>query len=502
MRISNLAAPLGKIVDGIKRSFDNKDVLELSYTIALLKAENAELKTAALELWQVNELLEADIVQLAKEADEKAAEAAYYSALSVDQQTLIEFGVKCVEEQLEDVHRSDAQTRDTQLQFMEELKAKDNVIGLQAAQLKAFLEADAAAKIKIAELEAKVIKEAGAHRAHLSSIDDAAQLKISALEARLLQDTVEHAAKLKNLEHTQAARDSSSALIIANQASKIAALNSTINKLEAGAAAALLAEASQADAIKGLEAVIQKLRATGVATRIAEDARAAADAKSIRKRNGKIAKMEKSATEMRGKDAVQAAKIDELEARVKRLQADAVEVAHKAVVNQLCVTELVQGLEQRVVAAEERAKKTQEEGKATIAHLAVRHAKELAASRVRLVADTDVIMAHKANTPLVNTQCQPTDDSDASIVILKPITPVPPSTVDFSLDCEYHFSTRFVVRADSAIAQASIAAPAPFIRTNRKIVRRGGNSEITPLLLPAWPERGGRVEDSRCTRRS
>lgn len=85
------------------------------------------------------------------------------------------------------------------------------------------------------------------------------------------------------------------------------------------------------------------------------------------------------------------------------------------------------------------------------------------------------------------------DNMNEEIPLPQPLALTPPLT-------GRTISPRDSFRADSSFAQASIAASGPFVRESRRIVRRGENSERVPLLLPAWPRRDGRVEDSRSTK--
>ncbi|KAJ7696436.1 hypothetical protein B0H17DRAFT_1197952 [Mycena rosella] len=377
-----------------------------------------------------------------------------------------------------------------------------HTVKTQSTQIESLLKVDAAAQTKIAVLKAKLVTAATAPSLHLAAVDDGASLEIAALEAA-------HKAQRQALQHAAAARDLAHTHTVDSHAAEITALTSQVDNPKAGVllryqevkdahaardrgTAGTLA--SQAALLAGLRSAVGDLKAPALAATAASDA----DAKRVRRaKRGAIkrrATVEKTAAEARGKGA----RSGELEARVEQLGSEALDVAAKTIVNGLRVTERLQGLEERAIDVEGRAENILRDSKASVKALAIHHAKDLAAAHDRPAPPADIDAA-MADAPEVVNATNP----DVPLYTYPPIAAahVPPaiaapkSTADFSFGCEYYFSTRFAVRADSSLAQASIAAPARFVKSARQIVQRGGDSALTPLLLPAWPGEKKKTND-------
>ncbi|KAJ7698888.1 hypothetical protein B0H17DRAFT_1196476 [Mycena rosella] len=533
MHLQSIVSPLLKVSRGLQNLVgDGSTIAQLAYTIARLEAQLAESEAARMALANSNEGLSANAYYLGGELQQALAEAAQLRALAEYQQSLIQFGLDAVQHMMEEGCRADVQARQTQMVLIEEIAKQEGIIKVQDANIQVLLEADADAQVTVAHLHARLADNA--------AVEESAKLKIAALESKLEQIA---ATTLKDVQHAQLDRDLVHSKTVAKQAAEIAALESKIEDLKAGVllryqevrdahanreraavdtiasqaktienlhatvhdlqATALASKAAGAATIKALSTMVEELKAKELAANAARDARAATDGAIIYKLKTKTnqlkAKAKKTAAEVLLKDQT----IAQLGARIQQLGAEALDAATKAVANQLQVTEHLQALELRAVDAEEKAEKLRRDSKTTVKTLAALHAKELAAACVRpaTVADVDATMVDAPKTSAdtdmdVVAQSPPAVAADVSATI-----PAPQSA-DFSFDCPFYFSTRFVVRADSSFAQASIAAPAHFTREERHIVRRGANSAVTPLLLPAWPGCAGRVEDSRSSKRS
>ncbi|KAJ7698882.1 hypothetical protein B0H17DRAFT_1049631 [Mycena rosella] len=505
MHIQSLVSPLLNLGRDVNRLVnDDNIVLQLSYTIARLEAELADSEVAGMALANTNEILGAGLYKLAGTLQDKTAEATQLRAFAEEHQSILEFGLDAAQQFIEEGCRADVQTRQAQRDMMEDVERKDRLLNKQAAQIKLLLQADFNAQLNIAGLQSRLVNESNTRAAHFSSVDNAANLKVAELEAQLVQVAAVHEEALKDVQHVQFDRDLAHSKTIAKQAAEITVLESKIEALKAGVlfqyqevsdahakreraagetiasqattiqnlhvtvhslqAAALASKVADAAAINALSTVVEELKAKELSAYAARDVRAADDAKIIYKAKIKLkelkAVMEKSAAEAGLKDAT----VTQLEARVHKLSSDALDAATRTVANQLQATERLQAFEQRAVDAEEKAEQVLRKSTATVKTLAALHAKELAAARTRPATVTvDATMVDLLQTSA---------DTDVDVVAQSPpavaadvlaTIPAPHSTVDFSLDCAFHFSTRFVVRAESAFAQASIAAPARFL---------------------------------------
>ncbi|KAJ7017711.1 hypothetical protein C8F04DRAFT_1332411 [Mycena alexandri] len=419
------------------------DIVELCFQLA---AHQASVKSLLLLVAD----LEQTVVEMAKHAGEAAG---------------IEHGVAYVEELLEEVQgykekqvaKLAAAYDDEQVHVKKQMCNTEKIISEQQDEIATLRAISKDEQTQIAKLEEKIVKAAGD-------------------EMRLLETSKAHAARERAHKQTTEI-----------QADKIHTLSTTIMALEAGAAASLVDQTvKDATTIASTKTLRKKIRTleANVSVYQTRDARAAAqlveDTKTI---------------------ANQRDEISRLTADVKRLENCAVESAAKAVVKQLQVTEQVKTLEERAAEAEKELERTRRAAKNTVKHLADRHVKEFANARV------GYIRIGELDTNKSDISSTPTNVSDSSGYIEES----PSHSSDnmrqspdesFSMNCSYHFSTRFIVSANSPLAQASIAAPARFVRDQRKIVRRGGNSTMTPLLLPGWPEPRSREEDSRASKRA
>ncbi|KAJ7504201.1 hypothetical protein B0H11DRAFT_507455 [Mycena galericulata] len=455
--------------------------VELVEEIALRDRRIAEqdeeaqvLKIAASELARQNAVLKQELACVTDEMLQQQAAADHYSELASDYAETIDVGVLCILGALEKIAVVEHGAREAQVELMEEIALKDQLIGEQ-------------------DDEAQALREA----------HDAALARIAVLEAELDKKSRDQQEQLSKTRHRQAARELASAKIIHSKEVEIRQISKAFDALKADTAAAL-------------------------ARQVEKDAEAAANAKKYGKKI-KALKLQVAGLEATSKRALikqaeqaremeaQAGEIAVLKAELESARVDARERAAKAVVEQLRVAGVVQGAETRAREAEERAKDAEREkasaresAKITVALLARRHAEELALVNNKLGTAGDVDMvgtiataetsaAIVSGTTAVETPAPTATAADADMVDTVTETPtneVParvgftPSitSTDFSLDCQVHFATQFIVRADSQFAQASVAEPSRFVpRSERKIVRRGGDSVVTPLLLPAWP---------------
>ncbi|KAJ7661803.1 hypothetical protein B0H17DRAFT_1212126 [Mycena rosella] len=541
MHLQSIVSPLLKVSRGLQNLVgDGSTIAQLAYTIARLEAQLAESEATRMALLNSNEGLSANAYYFGGELQQASAETAQLRALAEDQQSLMQFGLDAVQHMMEEGCRADVQARQMQLMLIEEVAKQEGIVKVQEVKIQVLLEADADAQVTVAHLHARLADNAAAHSLHLAAVEESAKLKIAVLESKLEQVA---ATTLKDVQHAQLNRDLAHSKTVAKQAAEIAALESKIEDLKAGVllryqevrdahanreraavdtiasqakmienlhatvhdlqAAALASKVAHTATTKALSIVIEELKAKELAANAARDARAATDGAIIHKLKNKTnqlkAKSKKTAAEALLKDQT----IAQLEARIQQLGAEALDAATKAVANQLQVTERLQALELHAVDAEEKAEKLMCDSKTTVKTLAALHAKKLATARARpaTVADVDATMVDAPQTSAdidmdVVAQSPPAVAAAVSAIIAAP------QSADFSLDCPFYFSTRFVVRADSSFAQASIAAPAHFTTEERHIVRRGTNSAVTPLLLPVWPGCAGWVEDSRSSKRS
>ncbi|KAJ7504235.1 hypothetical protein B0H11DRAFT_1905509 [Mycena galericulata] len=455
--ITALFTPFAKLFEAISLGFTSMTMItNLAYTVAIVKGELAGLQNAVIDLLDVNVQLEEQLAWIAKEAETDKTAAAYYSDLADEQQTWLELGLTCVIDLLERLAVAEDQARNMQIDLKADLAGKDDTIASQAAQLETMCNAQ-----------------------------DAAAARIATLEAQLVANARQHESQLLDIRRDQDARELATAQVNRAQASQIKDLSAQLDTLKTESATALARQAEH-------------------------DARADVDAKQIRKqaRNVKalkstITQMEKNAVQALEKDVgrveelkTQAEHIAALQTEVATMKADTTAKATETVVRQLQVTEHLASAENRARAAEERVtvlEKKQvvvaEKVKATVIELAARHAEELAAARIhhpRVDADMADAPEVAADIPATSN-----DSKDAG------------STVDasFSLGCGFHFTASFIVRSQSSFAQASVTSPSQFARSDRKVVRRGGNSLVTPLLLPAWPELRRREENARASKR-
>ncbi|KAJ7117709.1 hypothetical protein C8R44DRAFT_879260 [Mycena epipterygia] len=522
--VSSAGATLLKFGNDVRDILNAKaDFKHLSYTISLLEGELATLRTAAVGVLHRNHDLEGTVHHLTEQADQANSAAAYYSGMATDQQAVIDFGVSQAQLLLEDTYRSEARARDVQGQLLEDSEQKDELLRRKTAQIESLLQSLNAAHVHIAALESKVADDTRQYNADLlkSNFVQAARDISSAhaidqaRETAALKDELlrEQAAQIHSLlQSANAAQDR-----IASLESKVVddAHKHRVDLLESGRvqAARDLAHTQSIDAqsakTSALEILVRDLKTAAIASQTAEVARAKTDAKTIRKKSRRIAEVEANvvrlearATQAEAKNiknsktvAEQAADIADLKARVKELEVEAVVVWAGERAEQKRLEQRALLAEQRVVFLEDEKISTADKTKATITRLAVLHAKELVAARTRNAADVD---DNSIDVPATPATMIPEAESTTTAPT---VSIASSSSQDFSLDCRYHFSTRFVVRSDSAFAQASIAEPGHFVKDARKIVRRGGNSYMTPLLLPAWPECSGRVEDSRSLKR-
>ncbi|KAJ7117717.1 hypothetical protein C8R44DRAFT_983177 [Mycena epipterygia] len=407
------------------------------------QGEIEELQAVGADLLEENDKLEVLTEHLALELDLQQATADQFEELASHEQVIIEAGILYVERLSEELYRTEARARDTHFLLMDDPDRKKDVIETQEEQIAKLHKKSDAANAHIATLEAKIVADGAKYRALLA--------------------------------HSQ---------MIHIQTEQIASLTSTIHTLEHHAAVALAAHTANV-------------------------ARAKTDAKTIRKKARRIAEVEANIVRLEAREAQaeaknvkdseivaeQAADIVDLKDRIKELEVEAVVVWAGERAEQKRLEERAHLAEQRVVFLEDEKISTADKTKATITKLAVLHAKELVAARTRNAADVD---DNSIDFPATPATMIPETESTTTA----PTTPIASSSSqDFSLNCQHHFSTRFVVRSDSAFAQASIAEPGHFVTDARKIVQRGGNSYVTPLLLPAWPECSGRVEDGRSPKR-
>ncbi|KAJ7504189.1 hypothetical protein B0H11DRAFT_2221635 [Mycena galericulata] len=423
-------------------------------------------RTAASELARQNANLKQELACVTEEMLEQQAAADNYSALAGDYAETIDVGVLWILGALEKIAVVEHGAREAQVELMEEIALKDQLIGEQDDEAQALHESHAAALARIAVLEAELIKKS--------------------------LDQKQHLAKTR---HRQAARELASAKVIYAKEVEIRQISKAFDAHKADAAAALAQHAEEA---------------------VQAAANAKKYAKKVKVLKTQVAGLEATSKRARIKQEEQAGEIAVLKVELESARADARERAAKAVVEQLRVAALVQGAETRAREAEERAKAAEREkaivrerAEVTVALLARRHAEELVAyTKLSTACDVDMDgiaataetaaafvsaitaaeipapTATAADADMVETVTEtPTKEVPARVGFTPSIT-----STDFSLNCSVHFATRFVVRADSPFAQASVAEPSRFVpRSERRIVRRGGDSVVTPLLLPAWP---------------
>ncbi|KAJ7781876.1 hypothetical protein DFH07DRAFT_1017665 [Mycena maculata] len=463
--ISSVLVKLGHLL--LRDTTSNKGFMDLVYTVAVLSAELAGTQAAASELFDLSLDLQCWIIALAKEAETQKETAEHDRHIANDQAGTIELGTACVLSLLEEIAVSEARARISQFELIDENAVKEERIRSQASELKALREAHVAAQAQIATLEAVLRKSDLAHQVELSKVirdNTARQLaraqdnEVQASKIEELSSTIDilkagAAAALIEKAH-QDARAATDAKEIRRKARKIKVLEAKIISMEKGAEEALVREGEQT---KQLEEQATQIRALQDEVKQAKVVMKKGAAQALVKETKDTRQLDEQASYIRG-----------LQAEVKQARADAMDRATTAIDEGLGLAEHIREVEIRALKAEERVASLQKEqvmatekAERTIAELAARHAREVAS------------------------------------------TQVPPTIPHSTGGCAHPFTPAFVVRAQSAFAQASIAAPGNFghIQSGRKIVRRGGSSQVTPLLLPAWPESRGRVEDARASKR-
>ncbi|KAJ7509912.1 hypothetical protein B0H11DRAFT_2270243 [Mycena galericulata] len=465
------------VVEHAAREAQVELVEEIALRDRLIEDQEDEaqaLKTAASELARQNANLKQDLACVTEEMLQQEAAAGHYSALAGDYAETIDVGVLWILGALEKIAVVEHGAREAQVELMEEIALKDQLIGEQDDEAQAL------------------------HEAH-----DAALARIAALEAALDKKSRDQQEQLSKTRHRQAARELASAKVIHAKEVEIRQISKAFDALKADTAAALARQVEKdAEAAANAKKYGKKVRALKL-----QVAGLAATSKRA------LIKQAEQAREMEA----QAGEIAVLNAELESARADARERAAKAVVEQLRVAGLVQVAETRAREAEERAKDaerekaaTRESAKITVALLARRHAEELALVNNKLgtagdvdmvgtVATAETSAAVVSGTTAAETPAPTATEVDADMVDTVTETPTKeaptrvgfaPSITDtaFSLTCSVHFAPQFVVRADSPFAQASVAEPSRFVaRSERRIVCRGGDSVVTPLLLPAWP---------------
>ncbi|KAJ6540087.1 hypothetical protein B0H10DRAFT_1971150 [Mycena sp. CBHHK59/15] len=319
------------------------------------------------------------------------------------------------------------------------------------AGLKELDTSNARAENQKAQLkEAKVVidvlrKELAAKDAVLASqsrrISDLVDIS-EGLARRLSNDAAEHEAALDSARKAQDARDIINTEIIASEKAKVSALEAKVKKLKAHTKKILTDKA-------------------------AEQARNIAQADTI---------------------ASQAATVSALQTKVKTLEATE-QARDIDQASQIASHEATRAARSERARLQDAAR-----ARATIVEPATRHGMERASAKKERTdvggLQVDKTMADGA-APSLSFQgtavSSPTSSNDAS----------------FSLESECYFSPCFVVSSRSAFAQARIAGPSSFVSGGRRIVKRGGDSAVTPLLLPAWTvrEEGRREVERRSTKR-
>ncbi|KAJ7087717.1 hypothetical protein C8R43DRAFT_1244837 [Mycena crocata] len=378
------------------------------------------------------------------------------------QQNLIAMGLGGVQDLLEDVYRFEARTREADLKFVEDLAAKDDLFKIQATRIDALLKSAKAAQEDISTLQKKIVTDGAKHRRNLSAV-----------------------------QHAQAARDVAHANIVLSQQAEIDALKTKVTALQTDAAASQAAQKVLIAADAAKVALIRRQRGTiGTLRKRLDESeksvgRGLADALKLKKA---VATQASEITSLKTGTKALKTEVQRLKTEVKEGKAEAVEMASRAVAQNLRVSGMMARLQERAFAAEQEVKRTKDAAKATVAHIAATHAKER-----RIQSATKEVASNESGP--VTSRANPTDIAAANV----------PGNADtnFSLDCAFKFSPHLIVHAQSAFAQASIAEPSAFTtESGRRIVRRGGDSSVTPLLLPAWPAPEGREEDSRAQKRA
>ncbi|KAJ7116079.1 hypothetical protein C8R44DRAFT_739742 [Mycena epipterygia] len=400
--------------------------------LELLEEKNDEihdLKVGGVELLEENDRLELVVEHLTQDLDLQQATADQFGQLANDQQVIVEAGIFYVERLSEELYRTEARARDTQLLLMDDLDRKKDTIEAQEEELAKLHKKNDAANAHVATLEAKIVADGAKYRA-------------------LCSNGLANAQKVNN------------------QADKIAAFSATIRALEDRAAATLASKAAAVD-------------------------RANADAMTITRQDEKIKQLEarilgleENAAQALAKDiedgkrlAKRARRILRFEAKVKKLEVEAAEVAARALVEQLRASEHVEALGKRALEAKEQIATLQREKvetanrtNATIAELAVLHAKKPAAARTRTIDANLVDVSGTAATTV------PQPEIITSAIVKSSCQAA------FTLHCSDHFSTTFVVRADSAFTHASVTQLGSFAKDGRKIVR-AASSHVAPRLF-------------------
>ncbi|KAJ7931690.1 hypothetical protein B0H13DRAFT_2308400 [Mycena leptocephala] len=331
---------LAKLGSGIQRIVNaQRDLADVSYLHFIAQSQLATLRDEAQELVEINALLVAH------------------------KQSLIDLGVVYIQDVLEEHYRSEARAQDTQPQLMDEVARKEEVIRLQAAQIRALLAADDDSQAHIASLEATLLKNADAHAARALADD----LKIS------------------------------------GQAKEIAALSGKVKTLRADAAAALVSKvaleaqvATDAEKLRRRNVKIADL-AVQISTHKQIQARVSAkiaeDSTTIAQQSAQISQLQAQVTKLKTKNiedtstlAMQTAEISELQAKVKKLKAKAT-ATESTVVKQLRVVERVHS--PRAGEANMEVKKLRRAPKSTIA---VRHHKASSSRQDRLPTNADATL--------------------------------------------------------------------------------------------------------------
>ncbi|KAJ7722971.1 hypothetical protein B0H16DRAFT_1473116 [Mycena metata] len=441
------------------------DIVELCFQLAAHQATVKSLLVLVVDLEQT-------VGQMAEHAEEVSAAGCDLADVVEVQAAEIEAWMAYVEELLEEVQGY----KEKRMWFEGELQEKDErIASLQAevAKLAAAYDDEQVHVSKQMRNREKTISE--------QQVEIAALRARSTVEQTQIKDKIAKAAEY--LLETHTTRERADRRTIETQADKILALSKTITASEVSAAASLADQtAKDAATVASTQGLRKKVRALEGKISAYRDSDARATAQLAEHTNTIASQVEE---------------ISRLTADVKNLNSRAVESAAQAVAKQLHVTEQVKHLERRVAEREEELERRRRAAKETVKHLADRHVKELADARASYMAiELDASMGDLNPTSA--------NISTSSVCIDKSVSRCIRQSYDgnFSINCGYHFATQFIVHVNSPFAQASIAAPAPFVRDQRKIVRRGGNSIVTPLLLPGWPALRSREEDNRSPKRA
>ncbi|KAJ7739820.1 hypothetical protein B0H16DRAFT_1758385 [Mycena metata] len=418
------------------------DIVELCFQFAAHQAIVKSLLRLVVDLEQT-------AGQMAEHAEEVSAAGCDLADVVEVQTAGIEAGVAYVEELLAEVQGY----KEKRMWFEGELQEKDDCIAYleaEVAKLAAAYEDEQACVKKEMRSKERTIFEQQVEIATLRAASKVEQTQIKDNIAR----TAEYEMHLLKTSNAHATRERVHTQTIAAQAEDIKSLSAMIEILQVNATAVLVNQtAEDAAAVATTKGLRKKIR--GLEGKISayqdSDARAAAQ----------LVKHTKTI-------ASQAEEISRLTTDLKRLNQCVVESAAQAVVKQLHVTEQVKDLERRIAEREKELERTRRASENTVKHLADRHVKELAHARGGSLAikEPDASMGD-LNPTSANLSTSSVCIGESVSRCFNTMRQSPEG--NFSMDCGYHFATQFTVPVNSPLAQASIAAPAPFVRDQRKI---------------------------------